>query len=54
MLNRKTLADLACWEPHTFKALTDIAKESAVRNELDYTKSITMPKILLGEKKKKF
>lgn len=26
MLNRKTLANLACWEPYTFKALTDIAQ----------------------------
>lgn len=25
LLNRKTLADLAIWEPRTFKAITDIA-----------------------------
>ena len=30
MLNRKSLADLACWEPFTFKALTDIAQKRAL------------------------
>ncbi|KAJ8918402.1 hypothetical protein NQ315_008098 [Exocentrus adspersus] len=34
MLNRKTLADLACWEPYTFKALTDIAQRKAVDDGL--------------------
>lgn len=29
LLNRKVLSDLACWEPRTFKALTDIANERA-------------------------
>lgn len=28
MLNRKSLADLAAWEPYSFKALTDIAKQT--------------------------
>lgn len=28
-LNRKVLSELACWEPYTFKALTDIANEKA-------------------------
>jgi len=26
LLNRRILSDLACWEPRTFKALTDISK----------------------------
>ncbi|RZB77515.1 39S ribosomal protein L20, mitochondrial [Asbolus verrucosus] len=30
LLNRKTLADLACWEPFTFKALTEVAQKRAV------------------------
>lgn len=29
MLNRKVLSELACWEPYTFKALTDISNEKA-------------------------
>ncbi|XP_044268311.1 50S ribosomal protein L20 [Tribolium madens] len=29
LLNRNTLATLACWEPFTFKALTDIAHKRA-------------------------
>lgn len=34
LINRKNLADLACWEPHSFKALTDIAKRKAVDDGL--------------------
>ncbi|CAG9833216.1 unnamed protein product [Diabrotica balteata] len=34
LLNRRTLADLACWEPYSFKALTDIAKRRAVDDGL--------------------
>ncbi|CAG9768519.1 unnamed protein product [Ceutorhynchus assimilis] len=34
LLNRKTLADLAIWEPHTFKSLTDIAKRRAIDDGL--------------------
>lgn len=34
LLNRKTLADLAVWEPYSFKALTDIAKRRAVDDGL--------------------
>jgi large subunit ribosomal protein L20 len=30
LLNRKTLVDLACWEPFTFKALADIAQKRAL------------------------
>lgn len=55
-LNRKTLADLACWEPYTFKSLTDIAKQSAVNHGLDYTKGLSVPEVVLfdpNEKKRK-
>lgn len=34
MLDRKTLANLACWEPYTFKALTDIAQRRVVDDGL--------------------
>lgn len=34
MLNRKTLANLACWEPYSFKALTDIARRRALDDGL--------------------
>ncbi|XP_018319590.1 39S ribosomal protein L20, mitochondrial [Agrilus planipennis] len=32
LLNRKSLADLAAWEPFTFKALTDIARQKCVED----------------------
>lgn len=35
MLNRKVLSELACWEPYTFKALTDIANEKASMDGLN-------------------
>lgn len=35
LLNRKVLADLACWEPHSFKALTDIAQQRAKQDGLN-------------------
>lgn len=53
LLNRKTMADLACWEPYTFKSLTDIAKKSATQHGLDYTKETTVPKIVLFDSNKK-
>ncbi|KAJ8971635.1 hypothetical protein NQ317_015911 [Molorchus minor] len=31
MLNRKAIVDLACWEPYTFKALTDVARKKSLR-----------------------
>ncbi|KAF7269407.1 mitochondrial ribosomal protein L20 [Rhynchophorus ferrugineus] len=34
LLNRKVLADLAAWEPYTFKALTDVAKRRAIDDGL--------------------
>ncbi|XKL67903.1 hypothetical protein PGB90_003394 [Kerria lacca] len=36
LLNRKILADLAVWEPRTFKALTDVAKAKALEDKLEY------------------
>lgn len=35
LLNRKTLANLACWEPFTFKALTEIAQKRAVEDGIE-------------------
>lgn len=37
-LNRKVLSELACWEPYTFKALTDIANKTASTNGLNGVK----------------
>ncbi|XP_050306865.1 39S ribosomal protein L20, mitochondrial [Anthonomus grandis grandis] len=34
MLNRKCLADLAIWEPHSFKALADVAKRRGIDDGL--------------------
>ncbi|CAH1104833.1 unnamed protein product [Psylliodes chrysocephalus] len=34
LLNRRTLADLACWEPYSFKSLTDIAKRRTLDDGL--------------------
>lgn len=34
LINRKILSELAVWEPHTFKALTDIAKRRALDDGL--------------------
>lgn len=47
MLNRKTLADLACWEPYTFKSLTDVAKQSAKQHGIDYTKGHKIPDVVM-------
>lgn len=44
MLNSKTLADLACWEPYSFKALTDIAHDRAKRDGLDMSVDLEPPK----------
>ncbi|KAJ8929299.1 hypothetical protein NQ314_018006 [Rhamnusium bicolor] len=47
MLNRKTLADLACWEPYTFKALTDIALRRGVDDGLiNITKTESLDRII--------
>ncbi|ENN80522.1 hypothetical protein HUJ04_003167 [Dendroctonus ponderosae] len=34
LINRKILSELAVWEPHTFKALTDIAKRRTLDDGL--------------------
>lgn len=39
MLNRRVLADLACWEPQSFKALTDVAQERARQDGLNVIKA---------------
>lgn len=55
MLNRKSLADLACWEPHSFKALTDVAKQTAAEQNLDLFYKFKAPKVIMpiSQKKKK-
>lgn len=40
LLNKKTLADLACWEPYTFKSLADIAKQKAEEDGLNSMKPL--------------
>lgn len=35
LLNKKTLSDLACWEPYTFKSLTEIAQKRADEDGLN-------------------
>lgn len=48
LLNRKVLSELACWEPRTFKALTDIANERAKMDGLNGVKrSITEESIVI-------
>lgn len=49
MLNRKTLADLACWEPYTFKSLTDIAKKTASESGLGLKDQLKPPNITMEE-----
>lgn len=41
LLNRKTLADLACFEPYSFKALTEIAKQASQDGLAGISKSNT-------------
>ena len=37
MLDRNVLADLACWEPYSFKALTQVAKDRAASDGINLT-----------------
>lgn len=53
LLNRKTLADLACWEPYTFKSITDVAKQSATEHGLDYSKGLRVPEVILFDPNKR-
>ncbi|XP_066253812.1 large ribosomal subunit protein bL20m [Euwallacea similis] len=41
LLNKKTLSDLAIWEPYSFKALTDIAKRKVLDDGLSFIKNET-------------
>jgi len=44
LLNRKSLADLAIWEPRSFKAITDIACTRAKQDNLRTTVDVQVPK----------
>ncbi|XP_032679568.1 39S ribosomal protein L20, mitochondrial [Odontomachus brunneus] len=44
LLNRKVLADLAIWEPRSFKSLTDIACARAKQDHFTATSNIETPK----------
>jgi large subunit ribosomal protein L20 len=46
LLNRKSLADLAIWEPRSFKAITDIACARANQDHFK-TKNIQVPKSVI-------
>ncbi|XP_020285169.1 39S ribosomal protein L20, mitochondrial [Pseudomyrmex gracilis] len=43
-LNRKSLADLAIWEPRSFKALTDIACARAKQDHFRSVANVEVPK----------
>lgn len=49
LLNGKVLAELACWEPFTFKALTDVAFKSAEQHGLDPKQPLQVPNKTLNE-----
>ncbi|XP_022905188.1 large ribosomal subunit protein bL20m [Onthophagus taurus] len=51
LLNRKTLADLACWEPYTFKALTNVANAKCKEDELGEIKALRLPLDVITNKK---
>lgn len=44
LLNRKVLADLAIWEPRSFKSLTDIACARAKQDHLRRMPYVEVPK----------
>lgn len=46
-LNRKSLADLAIWEPRSFKALTDIATARAKQDHLKSAVNVEIPKSVI-------
>ncbi|XP_012220630.1 large ribosomal subunit protein bL20m [Linepithema humile] len=46
-LNRKSLADLAIWEPRSFKALTDIASARAKQDHLKSAVNVEIPKSVI-------
>ncbi|XP_011155369.1 39S ribosomal protein L20, mitochondrial [Solenopsis invicta] len=47
LLNRKSLADLAIWEPRSFKAITDIACARAKQDHFKTTMNIQVPKSVI-------
>lgn len=47
LLNRKSLADLAIWEPRSFKAITDVACARAKQDHLKATMNIQVPKSVI-------
>jgi len=47
LLNRKSLADLAIWEPRSFKAITDIACTRAKQDNLRTTVNVQVPKSVI-------
>lgn len=49
LLNKKTLADLACWEPYSFKSLTDIAKQTASDNGIGLKEPLKPPHLTMED-----
>ncbi|XP_012533799.1 39S ribosomal protein L20, mitochondrial [Monomorium pharaonis] len=47
LLNRKSLADLAIWEPRTFKAITDIACARIKQDNFKTTMNIQVSKSII-------
>jgi len=47
LLNRKSLADLAIWEPRSFKAITDIACARVKQDRLKTTMNIQVPRSVI-------
>ncbi|XP_018398014.1 PREDICTED: 39S ribosomal protein L20, mitochondrial [Cyphomyrmex costatus] len=47
LLNRKSLADLAIWEPRSFKVITDIACARAKQDHLKTNLNIQVPKSVI-------
>lgn len=49
LLNRKSLATLAVWEPRTFKSLSDIACTKAKLGQIKNVTNISMPKTVISK-----
>jgi len=47
LLNRKSLTDLAIWEPRSFKAITDIACARAKQDHFKSTANTQVPKSVI-------
>ncbi|XP_071578724.1 large ribosomal subunit protein bL20m [Temnothorax nylanderi] len=47
LLNRKSLADLAIWEPRSFKAITDISCARAKQDHFKATTNVQVPKSVI-------